>query len=153
MSAVMTQRLVDLARDIERAPHGSKTQLCKAAAADLGITLATVYRKLQEVTVTPTRKRRADAGTSALERHEAELISAVMIQSIRDNDKQLSTLERAVERLRRLDGRCGAAARIGRAAGHLRPLLRDRPTRGTGQPGLRREPARARSGVGHPAAR
>ena len=100
MTPVMTQRLVGLAQDIEQAPHGCKTALCRAAAAELGITLATVYRKLQEVSVTPTRKRRADAGSSSLERHEAELISAVLIQSIRDNDKQLSTLERAVERLR-----------------------------------------------------
>ena len=123
MSAVMTQRLVDLARDIERAPHGSKTQLCKAAAADLGITLATVYRKLQEVTVTPTRKRRADAGTSALARHEAELISAVMIQSIRDNDKQLSTLERAVERLRS-NGHI-VAGRIDTDSGVITPLSLD----------------------------
>lgn len=123
MSAVMTQRLVDLARDIERAPHGSKTQLCKAAATDLGITLATVYRKLQEVTVTPTRKRRADAGTSALERHEAELISAVLIQSIRDNDKQLSTLERAVERLRS-NGHI-VAGRVDTDSGVITPLSLD----------------------------
>ena len=50
---------------------------------------------------------------------------------------------RAVERLRRLDGRCGAAARIGRAAGHHGPLLRDRPTRGTGQLAFDESPRRA----------
>lgn len=123
MSAVMTQRLVDLARDIERAPRGSKTALCRAAAKDMGITLATVYRKLKEVTVTPTRKRRTDAGTSALARHEAELISAVLIQSIRDNDKQLSTLERAVERLRS-NGKI-IAGRVDTDSGELLPLSID----------------------------
>ncbi|WP_213664280.1 DDE-type integrase/transposase/recombinase [Stutzerimonas stutzeri] len=123
MSAVMTQRLVALAREIEQAPHGSKTALCRAAAADLGITLATVYRKLKEVTVTATRKRRTDAGTSALERHEAELISAVLIQSIRDNDKQLSTLERAVERLRS-NGQIRAEI-IDGSTGEIRPLSLD----------------------------
>ena len=123
MSAVMTQRLVALARDIELAPHGSKTQLCEAAATDLGITLATVYRKLKEVTVTAPRKRRTDAGTSALERHEAELISAVLIQSIRDNDKQLSTLERAVERLRS-NGQIRAEI-IDGVTGEIRPLSLD----------------------------
>ncbi|WP_312481073.1 DDE-type integrase/transposase/recombinase [Stutzerimonas nitrititolerans] len=123
MSAVMTQRLVVLAREIEQAPHGSKTALCRAAAADLGITLATVYRKLKEVTVTTTRKRRTDAGTSALERHEAELISAVLIQSIRDNDKQLSTLERAVERLRS-NGKI-IAGRLDTDSGEILPLSID----------------------------
>lgn len=123
MSAVMTQRLVVLAREIEQAPHGSKTALCRAAAADLGITLATVYRKLKEVTVTTTRKRRTDAGTSALERNEAELISAVLIQSIRDNDKQLSTLERAVERLRS-NGKI-IAGRVDTDSGEILPLSID----------------------------
>lgn len=123
MSAVMTQRLVALARDIEQAPHGSKTALCKAAAKDLGITLATVYRKLKEVTVTNSRKRRTDAGTSALERQEAELISTVLIQSIRENDKQLSTLERAVERLRS-NGHIRAEIIDGRT-GEIRPLSLD----------------------------
>lgn len=123
MSAVMTQRLVALAREIEQAPHGSKTALCLAAANELGITLATVYRKLKEVTVAPSRKRRTDAGTSALERHEAELISAVLIQSIRDNDKQLSTLERAVERLRS-NGKV-IAGRVDTDSGEILPLSVD----------------------------
>ncbi|OWJ91088.1 integrase [Pseudomonas sp. A46] len=99
MSAVMTQRLVALALDIERG-QANRTELCRTAAQELGISLATLYRKLKEVTVTKPRKRRADAGTSVLTRAEAEQISAVLISSIRDNDKQLSTLERAVERLR-----------------------------------------------------
>lgn len=123
MSAVMTQRLVALARDIEQAPRGSKVALCRAAASELGITLATVYRKLKEVSVAPSRKRRADAGTSALERHEAELISAVLIQSIRDNDKQLSTLERAVERLRS-NGKI-IAGRVDTESGQILPLSID----------------------------
>lgn len=120
MNPVMTQRLVALAQHIEQAPHGCKTALCRAAADDLGITLATIYRKLQEVSVPPSRKRRADAGSSALERREAEVISAVLIQSIRDNDKQLSTLERAVERLRS-NGKI-LAGRVDTDSGELLPL-------------------------------
>jgi len=95
----MTQRLVALAHELERST-ASRTELCQAAADDLRISLATLYRKLKEVTVTQSRKQRADAGNSALTRDEAEMLSTTMIRSIRDNDKQLSTLERAVERLR-----------------------------------------------------
>lgn len=120
MNAVMTQRLVALAQMIEQAPHGSKTALCKDAADELGITLATVYRKLQEVSVAAPRKRRTDAGSSALERQEAELISSVLIQSIRDNDKQLSTLERAIERLR-TNGKI-LAGRVDTESGEFLPL-------------------------------
>lgn len=137
MSAVMTQRLVALARDIEQAPRGSKVALCRAAASELGITLATVYRKLKEVTVAPSRKRRTDAGTSALERHEAELISAVLIQSIRDNDKQLSTLERAVERLRS-NGKV-IAGRVDTDNGEILPLSVDAISRALRAYGLHPE--------------
>jgi len=137
MSVVMTQRLVALAREIEQAPHGSKTALCLAAASELGITLATVYRKLKEVTVAPSRKRRTDAGTSALERHEAELISAVLIQSIRDNDKQLSTLERAVERLRS-NGKI-IAGRVDTDSGEILPLSVDAISRALRAYGLHPE--------------
>lgn len=100
MSAVITQRLVDLAREVQLAPRGRRTALCRAAALDLGMSLATLYRRLEEVTVTAPRKKRADAGKTALTHKEALLISALLIESIRANDKQLSTIERAVERLR-----------------------------------------------------
>lgn len=95
----MTQRLVALALDLDRTP-ASRTELCQAAADELRISLATLYRRLKEVTVTQPRKQRSDAGASALTRTEAEWICTTMIRSIRNNDKQLSTLERAVERLR-----------------------------------------------------
>ncbi|HHR0444944.1 TPA: DDE-type integrase/transposase/recombinase [Pseudomonas aeruginosa] len=100
MNAVVTQRLVDLARAVENAPHGQRTALCRTAAAELGLSLPTIYRRLQEVTVTTSRKRRADAGQTALSEKEAYLISALLLESIRANNKQLSTVERAVERLR-----------------------------------------------------
>jgi hypothetical protein len=120
MSPMVTQRLVALAHDIEGAPQGQKTGLCEAAARELGLSLATVYRKLKEVTLMPSRKRRTDADTSILTHTEAQLISAVLIQSIRNNDKQLSTLERAVERLR-TNGKI-LAARVDAETGEIQPL-------------------------------
>lgn len=100
MNAVVTQRLVDLARAVEIAAHGERTELCRTAAAELGLSLPTIYRKLREVTVAAPRKRRADAGQTTLSEQEAYLISALLMESIRANNKQLSTVERAVERLR-----------------------------------------------------
>lgn len=123
MGAVMTQRLVELARAIEQAQRGQKTALCQAAAAELGITLTTVYRKLKELTVKTPRKRRADAGTSSLTREEAEWISNLWIRSIRKNDKQLSSLDLVVERLRS-NGKI-LAGRVDTDTGEVRLLSTD----------------------------
>jgi len=101
MSAVITQRLVDLSRALERAGHGQRTALCQAAALELGLSQATIYRKLEEVKVAATpRKRRTDAGRSALSRDEALLISTTLIESARRNEKRLYSVGDAVDALR-----------------------------------------------------
>lgn len=100
MSAVITQRLVDLSRTLATAPHKQKSSLVAATAAELGLSVQTIYRKLKEVTVTQSRKRRADAGNSQLTRQEALTISAALIESARRNEKRLYSLEDAVEALR-----------------------------------------------------
>ncbi|CAB5521150.1 Integrase core domain [Pseudomonas putida] len=120
MNAVVTQRLVDLARAVEVAPHGQRTELCRTAAVELGMSLPTIYRKLREVTVNPPRKRRTDAGQTLLSEQEAYLISALLLESIRANNKQLSTVERAVERLRS-NGKI-LAGRVNEKTGEFVPL-------------------------------
>ncbi|HGJ8963848.1 integrase [Pseudomonas plecoglossicida] len=120
MNAVVTQRLVDLARAVEVAPHGQRTELCRTAAVELGMSLPTIYRKLREVTVNPPRKRRTDAGQTTLSEQEAYLISALLLESIRANNKQLSTVERAVERLRS-NGKI-LAGRVDEKTGEFVPL-------------------------------
>ncbi|GLH34027.1 integrase [Pseudomonas sp. BR1R-5] len=120
MNAVVTQRLVDLARAVEVAPHGQRTELCRTAAVELGLSLPTIYRKLREVTVNPPRKRRNDAGQTTLSEPEAYMISALLLESIRANNKQLSTVERAVERLRS-NGKI-LAGRVDEKTGEFVPL-------------------------------
>lgn len=98
MSAVITRRLVDLSRALEAAPRKEKTALCKAAAHELGMSLATVYRRLGDLKVDkPSRKKREDAGSSILTEQEAETICTIIIESARRNDKRLYSLEDAVE--------------------------------------------------------
>ncbi|WP_409077778.1 integrase [Pseudomonas syringae] len=70
--------------------------------------------------MTKPRKRRSDAGCSALPLKEAQLISAVLLESIRANNKQLSTIERAVERLR--SNNMILAGRVDEATGVFQPL-------------------------------
>lgn len=100
MSAALNERLVALARSLREAPHGAKGALIGKAAEELGLSRATIARKLKEVTVTKPRKQRADAGSSALTRAEAEKLAALLIVTIRKNGKRLMSLDQAVEILR-----------------------------------------------------
>lgn len=121
MSAVITQRLVDLSRVLAQAPHSQKTALVAAAATDLGLSVPTIYRRLKEVTVGKApRKRRADAGASTLTRQEALTISAALIESARRNEKRLYSLEDAVEALR--SSGLIRAERIDENTGEVLPL-------------------------------
>lgn len=120
MNPVHAQQLVQIAQRAASAPHGQRTTIYKAGAAELGISLQTLQRKLKEVSVSKPRKRRNDAGNSALPLDEARLISAMLLESIRANNKQLSTIERAVERLR--SNGLIVAGRADEATGEFRPL-------------------------------
>ena len=120
MSAVIIQRLVELDRRLQSAAHGQGQTLCKSAAQELGMSLATLYRKLKEVRVSAPRKRRADAGQSALSREEALLISAAIMESARRNEKRLYALGDAVEALR-ASGMIRAET-LDKKTGELRPM-------------------------------
>lgn len=100
MNPVVTERLVDLERQIAKAPRGQRTALRKQAAAELGVSVQTLYRKKEQVVGKAPRKRRHDAGTSALSREEAQKISAALQATIRKNGKRLSSVKQAVEMLR-----------------------------------------------------
>lgn len=120
MNPVQVQRLAQIAHRAANASHGQRMAIYKAGAAELGVSLQTLQRKLKEVTVSKPRKRRSDAGCSALPLDEARLISAVLLESIRANGKQLSTIERALERLR--SNNLIIAGRLDEASGEFRPL-------------------------------
>ncbi|GDO99234.1 DDE-type integrase/transposase/recombinase [Escherichia coli] len=100
MNPVMTEKLVDVARALREAGHGQRGAICKTACAELGISRATLLRKLKEVTVTEPRKKRSDTGTSALTRDEAALISTTLREATRKNGKRLYSIRDAVEALR-----------------------------------------------------
>ncbi len=100
MSAALTERLVYVARAARDAGHGKRGAIYDAACAELGMSRATLLRKLKEVSVTDKRKKRADAGRSALSRDEAALISATLREATRKNGKRLYSIADAVETLR-----------------------------------------------------
>lgn len=116
----MTERLVAVAQSARAAPKGAKGAIYAAACAELGISMGTLHRKIKEVAVTANRKRRSDAGTTALTRDEAMLISAVLIEHMRKNGKRLKSVEEAIDMLRA--NNLITAARTDQDSGEIKPL-------------------------------
>ncbi|NPE59261.1 DDE-type integrase/transposase/recombinase [Dickeya dadantii] len=120
MSAALTEKLVAIARAAREAGHGGRGAIYDAACVELGMSRATLLRKLKEVTVTDKRKKRTDAGQSTLTRDEAAVISATLMEATRKNGKRLYSIADAVEALR-ANGMI-TAGRIDETTGEFLPL-------------------------------
>jgi len=100
MPSVLTPRLVDIARAAAAAGHGGKEAVYQAACKELNMSRATLLRKIKEVSIGNERKQRSDAGKVSLTKQEAELISAVLMESLRKNNKRIMSIGQAVHMLR-----------------------------------------------------
>jgi len=72
MNAVLNERLRAIAAQLDTLPRGGKTEFIRAQAAKLNMSAATLYKELDRVMVKPSRKRRADAGKTALSERDAQ---------------------------------------------------------------------------------
>lgn len=99
MDAVWNERLNAIAAKLANVPHGGKTALIRAEAGKMGISVSRLYKELEQVMVKPTRKRRSDAGKTALSRDDAAMISATVMAAMRANDKKLMSVEQALDML------------------------------------------------------
>ncbi|EKZ9425953.1 DDE-type integrase/transposase/recombinase [Salmonella enterica] len=100
MNAALNQRLMHYADAARHAGHGRKEPIYKAACEELRMSRATLLKKLKAFQPAAQRKQRADAGCSALTREEALVISGAWLESRRNNDKRLYSLESLVKALR-----------------------------------------------------
>lgn len=138
-----------IAEEIARArlaevPHGQRGAALAALAARVGKSKATVARYVKQVSVQPQRRERSDKGEVALPLTEARVISAWLMDALRKGNKQLRSVEQALQELRyagmvraeRVNPQtgevtplsAGAVARALRAyALHPRQLLRPAP--------------------------
>lgn len=103
------------------APHGSKSRIAAELAEQMGCSVQTAYRRLQQVTggIKP-RKKRSDAGELALTRDEAAAIAALVEETRRLTGTGTLPVEDAVEILRANDRI--EALRVDKATGELVPL-------------------------------
>ena len=141
MSPALIEALLDVARRAAAAGHGGKAAVYADACQHLGLTRATLMRRLKEVTVKPQRKRRSDAGTTRLSLADAQLLSAAMMEGYRANDKNIHALRLALERLRA--NHPGFAEATDPATGEIRPLSESACHRALRAYGLHPEQLRA----------
>ena len=127
MNAGLVERLTEIEAQAALLGRGERSEYLKRSAQDLGVSLATLYRKLESVSVKPSRKRRSDAGKTELKLEEAKLISAVLVEAMRRNGKRLMSVKQAVEMLR-ANGKI-EAARIDEETGEVIPLSENTITR------------------------
>src|SRR5690625_4489502 len=134
MNPALIERLHAVARNAEAAGDGRKSAAYEAAAQDLGISVGTVHRRLQEVNMTEPRKRRDDAETTALTVEEARIISGYLMESCRANGKRLASIENALEVLR--SNNMVRAERVDISTGEVLPLSVSAVSRGLTRHGL-----------------
>lgn len=116
----MAQAVAEVARAVASAPHGGKGSVYAQACQQLGISLPTLHRYLGALSVRPARRQRADAGDCTLSAEEARIISGMLMESMRKNNKRLLSIGQAVEVLR-ANGAV-VAARLDDDTGELVPL-------------------------------
>lgn len=100
LSPALIEALLDVQRRAQEAGHGGKEVVYAAACEHLGLSRATLMRRLKDVTVKPTRKRRSDAGATGLTLADAQRLSAHMMEGYRANDKSIQALRLALQQLR-----------------------------------------------------
>lgn len=79
------------------ARHGGKGDVIARACMQLQCDEQTVYRKLKAAGLETGRKQRSDKGNTVYTREQLALISGMLIESTRRNDKRLLTVEDVIE--------------------------------------------------------
>lgn len=97
----MLQALAGVHLAASAAPSGGKGAVYQAACQQLGVSLPTLHRYLKDTMVKAPRKQRSDAGAINLSLQEAQMLSVVMMEGFRANDKKISSVRLALTRLRK----------------------------------------------------
>ena len=100
LSPALIAALLEVQSRAAESGHGGKEGVYAEACQHLGLSRATLMRRLKEVTVKPQRKRRSDAGSSGLSLVDAQRLSAHMMEGYRANDKSIQALKLSLVQLR-----------------------------------------------------
>lgn len=97
MADIVMDLLMEITQATRTLPHGGKTEYIRQAAERIGVSYATLYRKLKQFGASGGRKQRADAGQITVSRDDAQLVSTVLMESMRRNNKRLMSIQQAME--------------------------------------------------------
>lgn len=97
MAVIVMALLMDITQATRTLPHGAKTDYLRQAAERVGVSYATLYRKLKEFGVGSGRKQRADAGLLTVSQADAQIVSTVLMESMRRNNKRLMSIHQAMD--------------------------------------------------------
>jgi hypothetical protein len=111
--------LARLAAQLDEAQRGEKVGLVKAAAVEMGVAMQTVHAWLKAHRYTP-RKRRKDAGKTAVSDAEKLALASVITETFRENGKAGVAMTDAVAALR-ADGKI-RCERVDTETGEVIPL-------------------------------
>ncbi|KEH07082.1 transposase [Delftia tsuruhatensis] len=100
MSPALIEALLEVHARAQAAGHGGKEAVYVSACQLLGLSRATLMRRLKEVSVKPERKRRTDAGKMSLGLADAQRLSAQMMEGYRANDKSIQAMRLSLQQLR-----------------------------------------------------
>lgn len=121
MNATEWETFITLRDELQRAAHGDKGAVVRRAAAAIGCSVPTLYRKLEQAGLDTGRKRRSDAGSSDMRERDLRLVSGMLFHSRRDNDKKALTVEDALD-----IGSASGALSATLSPGRVGQLLRER---------------------------
>ncbi|MCW7555880.1 transposase [Endozoicomonas gorgoniicola] len=93
----VTEYLRELIKHLAVAPRGDKGRIVAGACECLGRSEDWVYRQLKNLGYQSNRKRRSDSGQSELTEDECRNVANLLLQSNRENNKRLMTIENALE--------------------------------------------------------
>lgn len=120
-NTAINQLVAEAAKQIAIAKHGECMAIYESLASKIGKSTRTAINLVKSFVDKGTRKKRSDAGKFALTINDAQYISALLMLSLRNNNKkQLSSIELAVERLQ-AEGKINAVI-VDRATGEEKPL-------------------------------
>lgn len=97
MAVIVMDVLMELTQAIRTLPHGAKSDYIRQKAGQIGVSYGTLYRKLREFGASGDRKQRADAGAITVSPDDAALVSTVLMESMRRNNKRLMSIHQAMD--------------------------------------------------------
>ena len=83
--------------DLRAAPHGERARIKAAWATHMGVSVRQLERYLNRCGRVSDRKRRADAGTTSVDRSAAVAVTAVVMASERANGKRTLSIKRSAQ--------------------------------------------------------